>query len=198
MNRQRHGESTCQATGLSQAVVRLEMITAMNAHSKQDEFALRDQIRLARFVNQLRDLAHRRVHRQILQLRERQQPEQQAQGADDESAQSAGVRPLMPPEADGGQIRQPRAHASPPSLRNRAGRLRGVSAVPAPHPLDAAPRANAVCTARDQASGECSPQGRSERSRFIPPSRKKLGIICVPWAEAPCHRSERCDCRLRP
>ena len=35
----------------------------------QDELALRDQIGLAGLVNQLGDLEHRPVHRQVLQLR---------------------------------------------------------------------------------------------------------------------------------
>ena len=35
------------------------MMTAMNTHKYQDELALGDQVGLAGFVNQFRDLAHR-------------------------------------------------------------------------------------------------------------------------------------------
>ena len=61
-------------------------MTAMNAHSRQDELALRDQIGLAGLVDQFRDLAHRAMHRQILQPHEdrhaKAQPEQAEQDSD--------------------------------------------------------------------------------------------------------------------
>ena len=46
---------------------------------QHDELALRDQIGLARFVNQLRDFAHRPMHRQVLELKVDPQPESEAE-----------------------------------------------------------------------------------------------------------------------
>ncbi len=52
---------------------------------EQDELALRDEIRLARLVDKLRDVPHRLVHRQVLQPREDHQAERQAAETDDQA-----------------------------------------------------------------------------------------------------------------
>ena len=52
---------------------------------QENELALRHQIRLAGLVDQFRDFAHRRVHRQIFRLREHHQAEEQPEDADTES-----------------------------------------------------------------------------------------------------------------
>src|SRR6266542_2979169 len=49
---------------------------------KQDELTLRDQVCLARLINELRDLEHGPVHRQVLELRVDDEAEHQAQQAD--------------------------------------------------------------------------------------------------------------------
>jgi len=50
----------------------------------EEELALRDQIGLAGLVDQLGDLAHRRVHGKAPQLREDDDPEQEPERADDQ------------------------------------------------------------------------------------------------------------------
>src|SRR6266705_6824513 len=54
---------------------------------EQNKFPLRDQICLARFVNQLGDFAHRLMHRQVLQLNVNCQSKQQAEKAKEYSNQ---------------------------------------------------------------------------------------------------------------
>ena len=54
---------------------------------QQDEFALRLQIGLAGLVDQLRDLAHRAVHFELLELDVHDEAEEQAEDADDESVE---------------------------------------------------------------------------------------------------------------
>ena len=51
----------------------------------EDELALVLQIRLARLVDQLRDLAHRRVHRQVLETAIDHHSEQKTEHADDQA-----------------------------------------------------------------------------------------------------------------
>ena len=46
---------------------------------QQDEFSLRGQIRLARFIDQFGDFAHRAMHRQVLQLDVDRQTKHQAE-----------------------------------------------------------------------------------------------------------------------
>ena len=88
-----------------------------------EELALRDQIGLAGLVNQLRDLAHRPVHRQVLQLVEDDQTEQHAQRrhAEADHEQHSAV---VAAHVDGAQIGQHQVgFAASPSLR----RLRAVA-----------------------------------------------------------------------
>jgi hypothetical protein len=54
---------------------------------QQDELALRDQVRLARLVNELGYLEHRPVHRHVAQPGEDDHAERQAEDADDEPRQ---------------------------------------------------------------------------------------------------------------
>ena len=61
----------------------------------QQEFALREEVGLAGFPDQLGDFAHRFVDGQIAQLLVSQQTEQQAERADTRPAMSS-VRPSMP------------------------------------------------------------------------------------------------------
>ena len=86
----------------------------------QDELALRDQVGLARLVDQLGDLAHRRVHRQVLQLNEDHQAEREAEHADDEAAQQqrAAVDAL---ELDGAEIGQHQVGFAARVTRRRLG-----------------------------------------------------------------------------
>ncbi len=76
---------------------------------QQDELALRDQVGLAGLVNQLGDLEHRRVHRQVLQLGEDDQPEQQAERAHAETGHQQGA-PVDAAEFDLRQIRKHEVH----------------------------------------------------------------------------------------
>ena len=57
---------------------------------QEDELALRDEVGLAGLVDQLGDLAHRAVDRQVLELRVHHQAEEQAEDADDQAATAAG------------------------------------------------------------------------------------------------------------
>src|SRR5262249_42304882 len=61
----------------------------------EEEFALREQIRLARLPDQFRHVAHRNVHRKIAKLHVRDQPEQKTHRADQQTAhqQRAAARP---------------------------------------------------------------------------------------------------------
>ena len=59
-----------------------------------DELALRDQVGLAGLVDQLRDLAHRPVHRQVLQLVEDDQAEQRCRAPRRPMPIISSVRPL--------------------------------------------------------------------------------------------------------
>src|SRR5258707_183843 len=52
---------------------------------QEDEFALGDEVGLAGLVDQLRDLAHRAMDRQVLELCIGDETEEQAQDADDQS-----------------------------------------------------------------------------------------------------------------
>ena len=79
------------------------MITRDEHPEHQDELALREQIGLARLVNQLGHFAHRLVHRQVLELGERHQPEEQAERADHQAAHQQRA-PVDPPEVDDRQV----------------------------------------------------------------------------------------------
>ena len=79
-------------------------MTADEDPQDQEELALRDQVRLAGLVDQLRDLAHRLVHRQVLELREDHQAEREAEDAHEQAPleqRAAGHAA----EADLGEIR---------------------------------------------------------------------------------------------
>ena len=52
---------------------------------QQDELALRDQVGLARFVDQFGDLVHRSMHRQVAQLHEDDHAEHQAEQRDEQA-----------------------------------------------------------------------------------------------------------------
>ena len=85
----------------------------------REELPLRDQIGLAGLVNQLRDLAHRPVHRQVLQLVQDDQAEQRCR---------APTRPCRPSAACGrcSRRRRPdRDRAAPGWPRRRAARSAG-------------------------------------------------------------------------
>ena len=90
---------------------------------EQDELPLRDQVGLACLVNQLRDLPHRGVHRQIPQLNEDHHPEREPQRADEESAEqeAATVDAL---ELDGAEIGQHQIGFAPRVTRRRLGSSR--------------------------------------------------------------------------
>ena len=81
---------------------------------EQDELALRDQVRLAGLVDQLRDLEHRRCTGRFLSRVKITRPNARPSDAHDEAAISS-VRPLMPWNST---ARDP---AAPGSLRRRRG-----------------------------------------------------------------------------
>ena len=85
---------------------------------EQDELALRDQVRLARLVDQLRDLEHRRCTGRFLSCDERHQAEQQAERADHEAAHQQ--RPAVDAvELDRRQVRQHQVRFAAAPLRRR-------------------------------------------------------------------------------
>ena len=105
-------------------------MTPMNSHEDQDELALGDQVGLAGLVDQLRDLAHRPVDRQVLELAVDDQAEDQPEDADDE-ARAAGAcarscRRSSPVRgrARSGSPRRRRAWRAPPRPRLPARRGR--------------------------------------------------------------------------
>ena len=57
----------------------------MKQLEQQDELALRDEVRLAGFVDQLGNVAHRLMHGQIAELNEHVHAEQRAKSADDQA-----------------------------------------------------------------------------------------------------------------
>jgi hypothetical protein len=61
------------------------MQTAMRIHSDGEKFSLLKQIRLARFPDDVRDVAHAFVDGQRAGLLVLHQPERRAHGADDET-----------------------------------------------------------------------------------------------------------------
>src|SRR5690349_6429687 len=69
------------------------------------KLALRDQIGLAGLIDQLGDLAHRAVDRQILQLKIDRKSEQETEDAEDESDQQQRVA-VHAEEIDSGEIRK--------------------------------------------------------------------------------------------
>ena len=87
----------------------------------EDELPLRDQIRLAGFVDEFRNLQHRRVHRQVLEAGERHEPEEQAQHADDQTGAEQRA-PVDAVKLHRRQIRQLQVRFT--ARLRRAGRLR--------------------------------------------------------------------------
>ena len=83
---------------VTRRVRRLRQRPEVHGHDRADEepenkkeAALGEQVRLARLVNQLGDLQHRRVDGHVLQRPERHQPEQQAESANEKTAQEERV-----------------------------------------------------------------------------------------------------------
>ena len=98
----------------------------------QDELALGEQVGLARLVDQVRDLEHRPVHRQLLELHVDDQPEHDAQRRDRPGRASAARGRSMPKNfwlgrrgpAGRGRPRWPRrptGKAAPPPPETRDG-----------------------------------------------------------------------------
>ena len=124
---------------------------------EQDELALRDQVGLARFVDQLGDLVHRSMHRQVAQLHEddhaEDQSEQRHEQADDQQRAAvdtlevdltrgrAGSGSLHPPRAAPVSVARPA-----PAPAHRAARWRTSTAAPPANPPDT-PNANATYAA---------------------------------------------------
>src|SRR5262249_21137497 len=57
----------------------------------QKELTLRDQVRLAGLIDQLRDLPHGRVHGQVLELTEDHEAEDEAEAADPQAEKEQGA-----------------------------------------------------------------------------------------------------------
>ena len=72
---------------------------------EENELALGDEVRLAGLVNQLRDVEHRLVDRQVPQTRENHHPERQAKDADDEASHQQGAA-VHAVKVDGSEIRE--------------------------------------------------------------------------------------------
>ena len=90
----------------------------------QDELALRHQIRLARLVDQLRDLPHGRVHGQVLDAPEDDEPEDQPQDAHDQPAEEERP-PVHAHERDRPDIGHAQAGLAPAGVRRGGRRRRG-------------------------------------------------------------------------
>ena len=71
-----------------------------------DELDLREQVRLAGFVNQLRHFAHGGVHRQVLQLAESHQTKDDAKEANQDASHKQVVAGVAAEEGNGrvGQV----------------------------------------------------------------------------------------------
>ena len=63
------------------------MMTAMKHLEQNQELALREQVRLAGFVDQLGNFAHASMHRHVAQANENDEAEDHAQRADQQAAQ---------------------------------------------------------------------------------------------------------------
>ena len=164
----------------------------------QDEPPLRDQIGLAGLVDQLRDLEHRPVHRQVLQVVVDDQAEHQAEDADAEAAhqQGASVDPL---ELDRPEVGQHEVRFAAGMLRRGAAcvcgrRRRGLhgQAGSARHQTQSRQRARHVSacatvelhlainallrqrlsTRENRRPGRCHAGRESGRGSAIPPVRK--------------------------
>ena len=81
------------------------MTTAMKSPEQEQEFALRDQVGFAGFVDQLGNLAHRAMDRQVLQPRINHQAEYQPKDAEQDSEEQQLV-PVDAQEIHRRQIRQ--------------------------------------------------------------------------------------------
>ena len=103
----------------------------------QQELALLDEVGLAGLVDELGDLEHRLMDRQVLELRADHEAEQEAQGADDQAAQQqrVAVDPLERHLPRSGRIRlaSPPCAAPVPPLRACAPALRRRRTRRAPH-----------------------------------------------------------------
>ena len=150
---------------------------------QQDELPLRDQIRLARFVNELGHLEHRRMHRQVLELREDGQAEQQAQRADDQAAHQQRA-PVDAAEVDRRQVRQHQVRFAARFLRDSRGGGCGRLRQQRPRSVaEAAIAASSRIGTTDRPSHLCT-------NRVISP-RTKARIIASAGAAAPCRLSGR-------
>ena len=86
----------------------------MNPHRMQQEPALLEQVRLARGVDQLRDLAHRGVHGHPAQLQVHEQAEAQPQGAHHQSEDQQGPAGPAADDLDHGEVGQDQARLTAP------------------------------------------------------------------------------------
>ena len=166
-----------------------------------DELALRDQVRLARLVDQLRDLAHRPVHRQVLELVQDHQPEEDAERRDDRGRSSAACgrcsrrrRPGRGPAARG-WLRRPAGASPPGALRLRRGRLRLLR--------DATTgAASPITIVTTSAATAPRPQSRSMATRSSGSCSFNVSCIAAACSQsvpaATCRRSERSGCPLPP
>jgi len=71
---------------------------------QQDELSLRDQVRLARLVDQLGDLEHRLVHRHVLELAKDHQAEPEAEQTDHDADRQQGAAGRRAQEVHASQI----------------------------------------------------------------------------------------------
>ena len=196
---------------------RAPMITPMKTSRMQDELALRDQVGLAGLVDQLRDLEHRRVHRQVLEPVNVISPNSRP-SAQTTRPPISSVRPLMPSELD-----RSTGPAAPGWLRRRAAPARlGLPAACASAAAGARPPAPPTPSRDDQPPTTSSARSRSShlaartrqpraqsalsldldrKRRIIPGSpfrRDRRRSVPAPSAAAPCRRSGRSGCPLRP
>ena len=90
----------------------------------QEELALRHEVRLARLVDQLRDLPHGRVHGQLLDAAEDDEPEDQPQDAHDQPAEEERP-PVHAHQRDRPDVGHAQARLAPARVRRGGRRRRG-------------------------------------------------------------------------
>ncbi len=90
---------------------------------EEDELPLGDQVRLARLVNQLRDLAHRLVHGEIPELDENHEAEEETEHTHDETPEQQRA-PVDPREAHLREVGHLEVGFAAAGVRGRGRRLR--------------------------------------------------------------------------
>ena len=159
----------------------------------QDELALGHEIRLARLVDQLRDLPHRRVDGQVLDAPEDDEPEDEPQDAHDEPAEEerppVHAHQLDRPDVghpEAGLAARPREARRPPPPAPRSARAPGS----APPAGPARPRADREPAAAPRGGGRTNSTSRScrgllKRKDAVRVGRRPANSIAEPTLPGP-------------